>query len=336
MVKSKFFGQFATNSDDKQRRFMTSKIFLKLTHQIRILLARAAIKLLSVSGLYQGYWNYWRIPEIFDFAEAQGFHILPVHYYTPIPTADDLKRERRQNSMAGIELNLEGGVNAACSLIAKYKPGIEKMLEGTSGFDVKNNGFDPIDAAILYSVIRETRPRRIIEIGSGMSTIVMITAIRDQGLDTKLICIEPYLPDYLKSRRNEISEIIEAPLQSVPPSTFDDLDAGDILFIDSTHVVRFDSDVVYEFLEILPRLRPNVNLHVHDIFLPNDYPQQWLAHRFFWSEQYILQAFLSMNPSFKIEMPLHAARPEILARFPNLPVTSTETASLWIKRMDSK
>src|SRR5262249_2682880 len=133
----------------------------------------------------------------------------------------------------------------------------------------------------------------------------------------------------------EISNIIESPLQEVPLSPFQDLEAGDILFIDSTHVVRFDSDVVYEILEILPVLKPGVVIHVHDIFLPNDYPNEWLKEsRFFWTEQYMLQAFLSMNPHFSIDLPVNAIStrlsPDITSM---LPKSSVYPASFWIRRI---
>src|ERR1035437_347813 len=143
-----------------------------------------------------------------------------------------------------------------------------------------------------------------------MSSFVIADALRGAGFtNANFTCIEPFLPDYLSPSLPGISEIIERPLQDVDLERFKQLECNDILFIDSTHVVRYGSDVVYEILEILPILRPGVIVHVHDIFFPDDYPQRWLNRdRFFWNEQYMLQAFLCMNPHFQIDIPAHAIR----------------------------
>lgn len=307
---------------------------LKLTHRLRSAIAKIGVHALRLSGFYDGYWQHWR-GELFDYAEKSGVHILPVHYYSPIPSRSDFSRRRRKNNMAGIDFNVPAGLARASTLLDKYKDQITSFLNGPNDYNPRNSGFPPLDAAILYATISEARPKRIIEIGSGMSTVVITHALQDAGLtETIFTCIEPFLPDYLNKDRCGISEIIERPLQEVPLDKFRELEAGDILFIDSTHVVRFDSDVVYEILDILPTLRPGVIIHVHDIFFPNDYPESWLQqHRFFWAEQYMLQAFLSMNPNFKIEIPVNAIKPELPPNEVWLPSASTvPAASLWMRR----
>jgi predicted O-methyltransferase YrrM len=267
---------------------------------------------------------------MFDFAERKGIHILPVHYYTPIPTRADIDRKRRRNHMAGIDLNLETGIRRAALLLDRYQTGIENLFSGNVGFDPANAGFHPLDAAVLYATVREARPARIVEIGSGMSTFAISAAIRDGEISAKFTCIEPFLPTYLKNNLLITNEVIESSLQDVPIEIFEQLSAGDILFIDSTHVARFDSDVVYEILEILPILKPGVIVHVHDIFFPDDYPIDWISkHRYFWNEQYMLQAFLSMNREFKIEIPIHA----IKSFLPYLEHSAVEPASLWLRRI---
>lgn len=295
------------------------------------LLAKSGIRLLSASKLYSGYWEAWRFPSLFGYAEKSGIHVLPVHYYTPIPTAADISRPRRPNSMAGINLDLARGASLASTLLSSYRDGIAALMSGANGYKVNNSSFAPLDAAVLYGMIREYKPKRIVEIGSGMSTLVMMAAVKDSGLSTDLTCIEPYLPDYLRAKAGSISTLIEKPLQDVPLDVFSSLEAGDILFIDSTHVVRFDSDVVYEILELLPRLPAGVIVHVHDIFFPDDYPVDWLAkHRFFWAEQYMLQAFLSMNKDYSISIPLHAVRYRVTTS--DTPSTDAEVTSLWLRR----
>ena len=306
---------------------------MQLPYKLRSLVAKVGLNALRLSGFYDGYWKHWR-GEIFDYAEKIGIHALPVHFYTPIPTHLDFSRQRRPNRMAGIDLDIPAGAARADMLLDKYKERITRFLKGPNDYDRTNSGFHPLDAALLYASVSEARPKRIIEIGSGMSTFVITNALHDAGLtETHFTCIEPFLPDYLKRNRQGISEIIERPLQEVPLNKFKELEAGDILFIDSTHVVRFDSDVVYEILEILPILKQGVIVHVHDIFLPDDYPESWLKQsRFFWNEQYMLQAFLCMNPNFKIEIPVHAVkktlRPDELLQPAG---SSVEAASLWMR-----
>jgi len=235
--------------------------------------------------------------------------------------------------MYGVDIDASKGAAQANDLIAAYRPGIDRLVNGETEYNPKNKGFNPLDAAILYAMIRRNKPRRIVEIGSGMSTVVILSAIRDGRITSSLTCIEPYLPDYLEQHRDEITEIIEKPLQEVSPDLFTGLERDDVLFIDSTHVVRFDSDVVYEVLEILPQLKEGVIVHVHDIFFPDNYPENWLTRfRYFWAEQYMLQAFLCMNHSFKIEVPLHAVKNLVsLENF--LENDETPTGSLWMRRV---
>ena len=163
-------------------------------------------------------------------------------------------------------------------------------------------------------------------------------ALRDANLlDTRFTCIEPFLPSYLRPAPPQISEILEKPLQDVGLDKFEQLEANDILFIDLTHVVRYGSDVVYEILEILPSLRPGVIIHIHDIFLPDDYPERWLSQdRYFWNEQYMLQAFLCMNSHFKIEIPVHAVKNRISRSFGAIVLASDLSViptSLWLRRI---
>lgn len=315
-------------SGEKQQ----GSLLLRFLHKMKNAMAKAGLHALSRSGFYDDYWQHWR-GELFEVAERSGFHILPVHYYSPIPTNADLRRPRRKNRMNGVALDIPAAILKASDLINKYRPEIDAVIGGVGGYDSSNGAFYPLDAALLFAIIREERPRRIIEIGSGSSTLVMLSAIKDGGSQTKLTCIEPYLPSYLDPHRPQISTLLEKPLQEVPIEIFSELESGDILFIDSTHVVRFDSDVVFEILDILPILKPGVIVHVHDIFLPEDYPQEWLAqHRFFWNEQYMLQAFLSMNPHFKIEVPVSAIKYMLNLDGPLLPKSEIEVTSLWMRR----
>lgn len=147
--------------------------------------------------------------------------------------------------------------------------------------------FSALDAIALYGLLGIRRPARYFEIGSGNSTKFARRAVRDLALDTRIISLDP-------SPRAEVDalcdRVIRRPLEDVDTVLFDELEAGDVLFVDSSHRVFENSDVTVFFLEILPRLKPGITVHIHDIFLPYDYPRIWTERHY--SEQYLLAAFL--------------------------------------------
>jgi hypothetical protein len=168
-------------------------------------------------------------------------------------------------------------------------------------FHLSNEYFESFDAEVLHTFIRHFRPKTVIEIGSGHSTLAIRGAMalnRADGSGGRIISIEPY-PDPLL--QNATDQLIVKPVEQISWKLFDQLQPNDILFIDSSHTVKIGGDVLYEYLEILPRLRPGVLVHVHDVFLPHHYPRHWVIdeHKF-WSEQYLLQAFLTFNNAFEV------------------------------------
>lgn len=169
----------------------------------------------------------------------------------------------------------------------------------SAGYDPDNDQFPPHDARLLYAMLRHLRPRRMVEVGSGWSTTVTAAAIRDGDLGTELTCIEPYPREFLRAMGDEIT-LREEKVEHTPAKIFDALGEGDVLFIDSSHVAKTGSDVVHLFLEILPSLADGVIVHVHDIFLPEDYPVGWVRNGFNWNEQYLLQAYLIGNARARV------------------------------------
>ena len=162
-----------------------------------------------------------------------------------------------------------------------------------------------MDAFILHALIRDLKPKRIIEIGSGFSTMIAGDALRKNEEDGAEPChftaIEPYPNPSVRAGIDGVTELVEKKVQDVPVERFEELGPNDILFIDSSHVLKVGSDVYYEFLEILPRIQSGVYVHVHDIFLPWDYPRSWIVDKQrFWNEQYLLQAFLACNTDFEV------------------------------------
>ena len=173
----------------------------------------------------------------------------------------------------------------------------------TLAFYLNNDSFRAGDAEYWYQLIRSIKPRKIFEIGSGHSTLMAIKAIRrnhedDPKYECKHVCIEPYEMPWLEETG---VFVVRKKIEDIAPAFFSELEANDILFIDSSHMIRPQGDVLFEYLDLLPTLNKGVIVHVHDIFSPRNYPAQWLEQEVrFWNEQYLLEAFLSHNSSWRI------------------------------------
>jgi predicted O-methyltransferase YrrM len=234
-----------------------------------------------------------------------GITVIPNHFYWPVPDMRDLESRAWQDNVlpVGFDLNMEEQVRFVQELSARYRSewSFPVQAAGPSEYHYNNGLFETVDAEMTYSVVRHFKPSRIIEVGGGFSTRVMAAALNANRLkddrEGELITVEPFPSPALKG----ITNLISTRIQDVDMDLFLSLKDGDILFLDSSHVVSVGSDVVREYLEILPRLNPGVIVHVHDIFLPSDYPREAvLTNLCFWSEQYLLQAFLTFNPQFDV------------------------------------
>lgn len=169
----------------------------------------------------------------------------------------------------------------------------------------RNDFFCDNDGFVLYSLLRQLNPRRVIEIGSGYSTKLIAAAMAKNGRpDARVTCIEPYRADVI---RNLNVERHVTPLQEMDLSMFQELAYGDVLFVDSSHVVKPYGDVTLIFAHILPRLARGVWVHFHDIFLPHDYPASWMVQqRHSYTEQYMLSAFLAHNGAWEVQFAVNA------------------------------
>lgn len=271
-----------------------------------------------------------------------GVFPLINHYYEPMYDPNQLRISPSEDRLLlGIDLN----ISEQLSILSKfdYNDELSKIpLDKTSklGYYYINDSFKAGDAEYLYSIIRYFKPKKIIEIGSGNSTLMAINAIkRNEEKDPKYkcvhICIEPYECKWLE----ELSvKVIRKKVEEVEKDIFTELEAGDILFIDSSHVIRPQGDVLFEYLEILPILKSGVLVHIHDIFSPKDYLKIWLSDEIrFWNEQYLLEAFLSFNNQYRVIGSLnflkHHHFNELSNKFPiikNNP--DIEPGSFWIIR----
>jgi predicted O-methyltransferase YrrM len=245
-----------------------------------------------------------------------------------------------------VRLNEEAQLRLLAEFEATLKDEYDRLpltraeVSGAHEYFVNNYSFESVDGEILYCFIRHFKPKRIIEIGSGYSTRLSLLAARRNAEDgharAGVIACEPY-PEEVLSRGLDGLTLRQTFVQDVPLTEFDSLQANDILFIDSSHVLKIGSDVQYEYLEILPRLRPGVIVHVHDIFLPAEYPRTWVMDQFrFWTEQYLLQAFLAFNETFEVLWAgsyMHLTHPERLERaFRSYQRTTRWPGSFWMRR----
>lgn len=176
-------------------------------------------------------------------------------------------------------------------------------VDDCSGEFFRNNGwFESVDADLLYGIVRRFAPAQVIEVGSGYSSRLTSRAIRDGHLHTRLICVDPCPRVEI---RRWAEEFIQSPVEELPVSDLPNrLNPGDVLFIDSSHFIVTGGDVVYLYLQVLPRLKPGVLIHVHDIFLPFEYPHQFIVgQRWGWAEQYLVHALLLGNRNLEILWP---------------------------------
>jgi len=271
------------------------------------------------------------------------FGVFPVadHYYEPLIEFSSLRHplDQRRN-LPGIDMNVAGQL----ALLGQFRFSEElrpftELTTDELTYSFGNGFFDSGDAEFLYNLIRLRKPARIVEIGSGHSTLIAIAAIRnnqkdDAGYRCEHICIEPYEAPWLE--RSGVA-VHREQVETVDRSVFDQLASGDLLFIDSSHVIRPQGDVLCEFLEIIPMLQQGVVVHVHDVFTPRDYPKSWVVDKVrLWNEQYLLEALLTGNPSWSIIGALnflHHEHPQQLAATCPFLTKDREPCSFYIERV---
>lgn len=271
--------------------------------------------------------------------------VLPVrrHYYEPFFDPADFRHSLEMDrNLPGIDLRELQQLALLDTL--HYQDELLSFPLANNGsrtFYYRNDFFTPGDAEFLYAIIRCSQPRRIVEVGSGNSTLMMLNAlaanrINDPEYGCDLICIEPYESSWLEERG---VSVVRKRVEEMDPALFSSLESGDILFIDSSHVIKPQGDILYLYLQILPQLKRGVLVHVHDILTPRDYFHTWMVDKLqLWNEQYILEAFLSMNKEYEVVASLNflkhhhfedlASVCPILAQNPD-----SEPGSFWIRRV---
>ncbi|WP_187437475.1 class I SAM-dependent methyltransferase [Bradyrhizobium rifense] len=244
--------------------------------------------------------------KVHQVALGGGVVVLPNHYYTPIADVRELARTKdnwaKRSPMTGIDADLARQIARLQEIVKPFEPeycGNSTYKEGAArGF---GPGFGYIEAQALHGVLRWLKPKRVIEVGSGVSTHCATKALAlnaSEGHPGKITCIEPYPSDYLKSS-SEI-DLVSSKVEDLDPAVFDRLGAGDFLFIDTSHAVRPIGDVTHLYLEVIPRIKPGCVIHIHDIYFPYSFQRDLLDGLFQTTETPMLQALLANNDRLEI------------------------------------
>lgn len=269
-------------------------------------------------------------------AARAGVQFVVKSYYSPIPDLRALPPDvwERKSALRGVTLDLEGAFARAEAMLGRWAG----ELRDGDPIALPNESYSWGDAQLLHAMVRELRPERVFELGSGQSTLVLAGACRrnaEDGHPVHYEVVDPY-PTVAPPGTPGVTVFRQERAESLTEAWFEQLGDGDVLFVDTTHTVKVGSDVNRIVLDVLPLLRPGVIVHFHDVFLPYEYPRAWLEdYGLYWSEQYLLQAFLSGNPAWEVLVPLHAlARADegrLRAVLPGAPA-GLGPGAFWIRR----
>jgi Methyltransferase domain len=283
------------------------------------------------------------LPRVGRALDRHKISYIPHHYYEPIVLPENIIRDlAAERVLPGIDMNADEQLHLLRQFdYADELREIAKRPKSDLGYTFEQPTFGPGDAEYLYSMVRHFKPRKIIEVGCGSSTKMIRCALDrniadDPAYACEHLCIEPYENLWLESLG---VTVLRQKVELVDPSVFQSLGRNDFLFIDSSHVIKPQGDVVFLYLTVLPLLASGVFVHSHDICTPRDYFPDWvLIDRRMWDEQYLLEGFLSFNSEFKVVGALnwlwHNHREETHRAFPILAQTSDDDpGSFWYQRV---
>ncbi|PKN92348.1 MAG: class I SAM-dependent methyltransferase [Chloroflexi bacterium HGW-Chloroflexi-6] len=253
-------------------------------------------------------WLFSR--KTFEFFQKVRINLTKNYHYSPIPDMRNLQDRKiweQETTLPGVELREIDQLQEVDLIVPRYRNECSFPLDPTSTpheYYMRNDTYGWLCATLYHCMIRYYKPRKIIELGAGRSTCVAARAVclnSADGVNTELIAVDPFPSSILQKGFPGLSQVLPKKVEDLSVEFLTDLQDGDILFIDSTHTVKLGGDVTYLFLEILPRLKPGVLVHIHDIFWPRHYPAKFLLEKhYFWAEQYLLQSFLAFNNEYQI------------------------------------
>jgi predicted O-methyltransferase YrrM len=268
------------------------------------------------------------------------------HFYSTIPDISSIQKNedaifnRQVNKITGIDLNKGRQMENLISIFSNYQnTSFQENKTTNQRYYYINPAFSYSDAMILFTMIKTANPKRIIEVGSGYSSALMLDINQNHFQNSiQINFIEPYpelLNKLITEEDRQKTQIHPKTLQEIDLSLFQQLEENDILFIDSSHVSKIDSDVNKIIFSILPILKKGVYIHFHDIFFPFEYPKEWLYEGRYWNENYILRAFLQDNPNYQIEYfstYISLKHSELIRR--NAPLCQAHRgSSFWMKKI---
>ena len=268
------------------------------------------------------------------------------HYYSPMYDTNELARRHHRlwptapDETPGMDWRDAHQLSLCRDAFApqRHMEFNEEPSGNPADYYILNDYYPPLDAWVLEAMLRHFQPRNMIEVGSGFSTLVSARVNRELlGGQTHLTCIEPNPRQFLLDGVPGVSALRVEQVQDTPLDLFTELHANDVLFIDTSHVVKTGGDVTWLYHEILPRLSVGVVVHIHDVFLPREYPESWVMEGWGWNEAYLVRSFLSFNHAFEIiwgtQYMLDYHKPELFAAFPCLNRYGTRGgSSFWIRR----
>jgi hypothetical protein len=281
-----------------------------------------------------------------DLALRAGFQVSPLVFYSPLPNPAeiDLARLREKRELPDLPIDTPAAVRLLTDL-AVFTEEIGQFPRDAQDprMVLWHHTYPTHDTAVLYAMLRKLKPKRYIEIGCGYSSRASSAAIlrnRAEGFPCHARYIEPYPAAHLDIA-GLAGEFLRKKVEQIPLEIFRELESGDALFIDTSHVLKTQNDVEYEFTRILPALRPGITVHIHDIFTPYDYPEEWIVNsdRFCGgnNEQYLLEAFLGAGDNWKVVLPVYLLwrdrRDALRVLWPE--TTSDRPASFWIEKLKS-
>lgn len=251
----------------------------------------------------------WGPQDVREKIQNQGLNVVPASFYSPIPSLKELAAGFENTTDATgpyddgklfLRIRIEEFIDSLVDYASEFHPPIDAAAAGNDAFHWQNPAFSRLDAMAYYCILRHFRPKRVVEVGAGFSTLVADEALRKNG-SGEIIIIEPYPKSFL-TRLGSVSSIIERPVQSIPaPEMIRLVEDCDVWFIDSTHTVKAGSDCLFLYLKVMPYLESPVLCHSHDIFLPYGMPLRWITDlHIYWTEQYLLQAYLLDNPKAQV------------------------------------
>jgi predicted O-methyltransferase YrrM len=282
-----------------------------------------------------------------DAAEVKTFWPLG-HHYSPVPDTRRLAGEDMKRRIWPVEPHPTPGIDwrgeeqlALCEKVFAGQEPLQfarRRTEDETEYWQRNGMYPPLDAWVLQAMLRHLEPARMIEVGCGFSSLVTARVNREFfGGRMRFTCIDPEIRPFLQNGVGGITDIQEQEIQDTPLDVFAELDEGDVLFIDTSHTVKTGGDVPWIYNRILPTLRPGVVVHLHDVFLPGDYPEQWVLEGRAWNEIYLIQSFLAFNSGFEMLFGVRwmmQNHPEALLKaFPDLGPHSDLAGALWIRRV---